>query len=103
MEDQSIQDVKKLGVRPEETPPPPSDRTFWTIEVRVEIEQTKEVKVFRYQNQSGAQLMKFREVYMTAGVMVPVDETNTDHYILLHPFDIKQIDIWRQKKYFERR
>lgn len=96
MEDQSIQDAKKLGIQEGEKMSLPTDKTYWTVEVWATI--GGQPKCWRYQNYDDKQLMVFRQNFVRGGLMVPVA---SDHFIIMHPLDIDRIEVWRQKKYFE--
>lgn len=48
-------------------------------------------------NQTGAELMNFRAQIFTTGLLLPIDP---GHWKVISPWDLLEIDVWRQKKYF---
>lgn len=49
-------------------------------------------------NKTMDDVWKFRENVYQKGFMFPV---STDHWKIIHPMEIKSVDIWRQNDYFK--
>jgi GT2 family glycosyltransferase len=54
--------------------------------------------LYRNRNMMAGELMSFRDTIFTAGLMV---EWGTGHWLIIRPDDIKSVEVFLQKKYFE--
>lgn len=72
----------------------------------IEIYYLNDVELKRYvlRNMTAAKLKEFREVIVCAGLMLPVARTGApdelDHWQIVLPYNIKSIDVWKQKKFY---
>lgn len=71
---------------------------LWSIEVVYNYDQ--ETKRYLIKNQTSANLMKFREAVVAAGVMVPT-RIEKGEYILVLPWQIITITVNKQSVFFE--
>lgn len=55
-------------------------------------------RLYYLRNQTWEQVRALRATIYTSGFMYPVA---TDHFKVIHPMDIKAVDIWRQNEYFK--
>lgn len=69
---------------------------LWTIEVQFDVKG--ELKVYRLSNQTGGEIMRFRETVLLTGMYFPVDPGRGR---LIFPADLREIEFYRQKKYFD--
>lgn len=68
---------------------------LFSIEVLFDVKG--EIKRYVLPNQTGDEIMKFRETVLLTGLYFPIDP---GHGRLIFPEDLKEIDFWRQKKYW---
>ncbi len=78
--------------------------TLFTVEVYY---RTDDVSDARYvlRNMTAAKLKEFREVIICAGLMLPVSRDpgspdELDHWRVVLPWNIKSIDVWKQKTFY---
>lgn len=68
---------------------------LWRIEVLYKVaHETKRVCIT---DRTGREVREFRELVYTAGLAVPIDP---GHFKVISPFDILEVDVWKQDKYF---
>lgn len=85
--------------------------TFFTIEVYYSVPNTgypigDSVSRYVLRNMTAVKLKEFREVVVTAGLMLPVardpgEPDELDHWRIIMPYCIKSIDVWRQRTFFK--
>jgi hypothetical protein len=71
---------------------------FEDLDIDNESRQKRKGSRYTLKNQYWAEVMKFRQMVYTAGLMVMVAP---DHWKVIHPMDIRTVDIWRQNDYFK--
>lgn len=69
---------------------------LWRIEV-IFKKNAGETGRHTLDNQTGAELMNFRAQIFTCGLLFPIDP---GHWKVISPWDLLEIDVWRQKKYY---
>ena len=72
----------------------------------IEVYYTNDAEDCRYvlRNMTAEKLKEFREVIVTAGLMLPVARDpgtpdELDHWRIILPHSIKSIDVWRQRSF----
>lgn len=68
---------------------------LWSIEVI--YKRGNETKRMQKSNNTGAEVMEFRELVFRAGLAVPIDP---GRFFICAPWDILDIEVTRQSKYF---
>lgn len=71
--------------------------TFLTVEVY--YKQGTETKREVLRNITTKKLKEFRETFFTVGLAVH-DKKDPKHWIIVSPFNIVSIDVWKQDKFF---
>jgi len=69
--------------------------TLWSIEVL--FLYNNEMKLHKIVNVTNSDLMKFRTYVFSHGLMYPIDP---GHWLLVPPFTITSIDVFKQNKRF---
>jgi len=68
---------------------------LWRIEVMYKAgNETKRVCI---QDRTGRELKDFRDNIFIAGLAVPIDP---GHFKVISPFDILEVDLYKQQKYY---
>jgi len=72
----------------------------------IEVYYSNDAERCRYllRNMTAAKLKEFREVIVTAGLMLPVardpgEPDELDHWRIIMPQNILSIDVWRQRSF----
>lgn len=84
-------EIAKKGIADKTAP-----GTLWKIEIT--FRHGVETKQHALINVSNAELKKFREDIFFNGMMYPIDP---GHWILISPFEIITIDVWKQARRFD--
>jgi len=71
-------------------------KIWYTIEVL--YRHDNEVKREAIRNVSPQKLIQFREIFFSVGFAVTIDAS---HQIIIAPWNIRSIDVWRQDKFFK--
>ena len=76
--------------------------TLFTIEIYYSCDAVESRYLLR--NMTTPKLKEFREVIVTAGLMLPIARDpgipdELDHWRIILPQAIKQIDVWRQQSF----
>lgn len=71
------------------------DGKLWTIEVVYNYHN--EAKRVRTRNQTDAEVRKYREEMFRYGLTIPIEP---GHWQIICPYDIMQVDLYRQSGYF---
>jgi hypothetical protein len=71
---------------------------LWRITVRYTTDYSNETRLFGLTNQYSDEVMHFRHKIFDVGLMVCLDP---GHWVVIPPFDIKEIHIYKQINFFE--
>ena len=68
------------------------------IEIDPDMRQRRIARRWTHRNQYWSEVKAFRGMVYTHGLMVQVAP---DHWTVIHPMEIKTVDIWQQSDYFK--
>lgn len=69
-------------------------KKLWAVEVIYIVKNETKQQIKR--NLTAEELMKFREALFRYGMQIPVEE---NHWKIIPPYDIHEVDIFRQDNY----
>jgi hypothetical protein len=70
------------------------EKKLWAVMVGYQLGNERKQVIKR--NLETEELMKFRETLFRYGLQIPVEP---EHWKVIPPYDILEVDIWRQDKY----
>ena len=73
-------------------------KKLWRVTIRFTEDYTNETKVYSFDNLTDEMAQKFREKIFKIGFKFCIDP---GHYVVISPWNIKELHIFRQEKFFE--
>lgn len=74
------------------------ERKLWRLEIYFEEITKNELCRYFMDNKTGSEVLEFREKIFSIGVMV---QTEPGQWVIVPPANIKQVNVWRQDKFFD--
>src|SRR5712664_1897562 len=71
---------------------------FEELDVDIDGRQRRIAKRWAVKNQTWEEVKTFRNMVYTAGLMIAI---TPGHWKVIHPMEIKTVDIWSQNDYFK--